>query len=412
MRIVYLLAGKQVLAADEWGNGGVYVDPPAVDIYPAYNPLIHGTFTKDGSLLPAGFTSPTVHLLYMVDDAVTPTDVLMRYHVKITPTTLNMIADGSQEQEILFEILDSGNNPITTGSYVLSLKATGGFISPKEVTTVSGQATATFYAGRDTIDVQIIAGDAVGALFPGISESISIESELTLPIPPDLVPKPFSRRAFYLMGSNADAVAVGTRDVVNYNGNVGNTTAAMSTHYQTASVLNDVAGFETAFSVVRRNFSPKLTAIFEPPPSLTNMRFWIGFADAALSGVTGLGLAGIKAVALRFASDAPDTVFVIQTSDGTLVGGSTPFTFAPGDATLWKLELYCPKTGNGFATLTKLKGGSGQMSETVTFDVGTNPMPAISDDLGVLNTLTTLTAGAKDFKMSCVYVEQDAYDPS
>lgn len=419
MRIVYRLSNGIVLNAQTYGS----MDPEALDIFPSYNPTLHGTIVLSNAVVPTDFESQWDQ--YQVDSIPSPTAVVKKNHVVVgvgLPSSTQLPADGATQQTILIQIQDSSNVPVVTGSYTLNIKASKGFITPAQVTTVSGMATVTLFASKDVGEIQVSATDTdtepitgLPSVLSGLNSSIECVSTATLTSPLDpaansaIIPKPSYAQHCMVNFYHGKAVGAGIGIQSDVQGVMGTGTLGQTTDYTTAASIGDIAKFDSYLDEFRRRFDGKATFIFAPPP--TGSKMWLGFSDSDVSDIdptAGAALNGKSVAAIGVDTSSGAASFSVILSDGVITSTVSGFgaSFKNSSATLYKLEIemFSDATGAGFIfTLTKLAGGTG--SSMLSFLSSAPGVMAQDNPFGIIGSIKATAASAVKFGAKSVYVQ-------
>lgn len=404
MRIVFSKANKAILAALEYYDGDILINPTAIAIFPSFSGAIHGTFTKD-SANPADLMTDINK--YVVDDIAIPTDTLLKWHIQVVPASTTMSADGKGSQNITINILDSTNVLVNTAVVTVDLGCNVGFLQKSQVTTAAGTATVKFYSPQVTGAVQInavddnavIGNDPPGDYLPGVlpgTGQIALISSATTPPPGTLT------HEFHIQPdpSQPKSVPMGTYEdgLVDDGPSNGNSVVnGIAIRYVTIGTTNDTVGFSTGIGTVlgKCDFIAKCQINFTFAGAA---RFWFALAngDPMTADLPTLEMAGFGINPTLSGGN-----FYYYVNDG---GGGPAYSDTGIAATgIHTLEIRYSVADNGlFFLIDGVDVGGGVVS---------GPIPDPGTDLGMFLRLRTLENVAHNFVYMLAKCEQKYLTP-
>jgi hypothetical protein len=155
MRIVYKLTSGAVLMAGESADGDTIVNPTAVQIFPGYNPALHGNFAVNTGLPSDLRKRPS---FYQVDNTVTPTTVISKFHIEVTAASYSLVADGISKTQITIEVKNASGGT-EAAPRTVNVSTTAGFLSKKQVTVYGVNTEIVLTSGLDTVDAIVAVAD-------------------------------------------------------------------------------------------------------------------------------------------------------------------------------------------------------------------------------------------------------------
>lgn len=392
MRIVYVTATGAVLAAAESRDGDQPIDPTAAQTYPFFNGFIHSSFTASSGILPSNL--PGAPTSYQVDNLGLPTNVVLKFTVRITIPSLAMIVGGKESQQVTLQIVDGSNVPQNVAAS-LQLACDNAFVFPSAVTTDgTGLATVTLYSGKNTGNASLEVGSAsadidVSGLIPVprlvtvISEDVVIGSDLTTKSPfspvsnPGVMPNPAVRTATTIAFVHGTAIGSGIPGITDNNGSFGDDGVVQGTSYSTGVGAGATAGFETVFDLISMQYLSELDMLFRIAATPANgPRVWIGlFSADPVASATPL----VSYVGLRFDPDAGDThlQLAIDNGSGTPTLVDTGVTPISGDYFRFQIVPNVSHiSGILTAKLFRTTGNTETMVFSQNITAGNNPSPS------------------------------------
>lgn len=321
MRVVFNLTNAAILAAQELLDGDQIIDPPALAIFPAFNPLIQGTCTFD----PAPGDLMENFIDYRIDNPLIPTTVQLKNHIEIVPQFNVMLANGVQSQIITFNIKDA-SNVLQNVSAVLNISCGGAFFASAQCIITAGTGTVKLTAGVQPMGTQIQAVDSVedpvtfiGGLIPAIPVGIQIIQAANLQsqfanLVPDL---PIVRESRVLFADGTHFVQGGLR--VNEQGSPTDDYNAGGIHTLYASVAAPsqflgVDDFDFT-ALDGENFRRFYARIRTQNPNI-DTSYWIGLFNGDMK--PGWPSAPTLSAGFRFFPQLPDPAIIAYVHDGLL----------------------------------------------------------------------------------------------
>ena len=168
--------------------------------------------------------------------------------------------------------------------------------------------------------------------------------------------------------------------------------------WASAATANSVAGLTQGFTQTQGRYRPKLTTVIRTDTTTDNRRIWIALTSASLSTSDGIGALATRYVGLRHSSAVGDVNWQCASGDGTT--GSVVDTGVPVSAST-AYTVVIDWTVDG--TLTCAVNG---VSVTKTTELDSTQ----TANLGIQNSLTTLTALARNHRISYIRIQYTGND--
>lgn len=160
--------------------------------------------------------------------------------------------------------------------------------------------------------------------------------------------------------------------------------------WASAATANSVAGLTQGFNQTQGRYRPVLKTLIRTDTTIDNRRIWVALTSASLSTSDGIGALATRYVGVRYSSVAGDVNWQCASGDGTT--GSVVDTGVAVNASStylitvdWSVNGTLTCTINGVAT-------------TKTTELDTTQ----TANLGIQNSLTTLTALARSHRIAYV----------
>ena len=409
MRIVFKKATKAILAAGELASGDVIVNPAAVDVYPAYDSAVDGTFTKDSGNPTDLDRNPDA---YEVDSVTDPTDTPFKRHLELVLGSATMSADGQESQVVTVNLKDQADSIIST-SMTVDLATTAGFLPLSQITLSAGTGTFVLVSANSTVVGGLTASDAAyttvaGRKIYGAVPAITTVSMVATPTvqkpSAGLVSNPMVRRSIHVNFSCASAIGVGTAVTTQGSMSMENSTKAIGTLFTSGGGDPDYAGVvATTLEEVMLQNRPTMGLLFGPPP-VSGARFFGGLTTSNIA----ISDAG-QFIGVRYDPGAGDTKMMLVAHNGSDLS-FTNSNLAPGDAEFWRLDIY-PDPASAGAFVVRLSGiVGGEVTMTAARSFASAAAPSNTQELGYQAMLGTHSS-TQVIKLIALAVEADTITP-
>ena len=413
MRVVYNSATGVVLCAALSMHGA---ELSALQIYSLYDPTAQGTFTIDDSSLSSEFLMPRAWKDCVVDNVISPTNIVKKNHLVVTTSSSSMVAGGVSNQTVTIQVMNAAGALVTTGVYTLTLSTTSGFLKDRTVTTAAGVATTTLYSSRDTGSAIITAVENTNAILEGGSLQIVFYANGLIPADISdstlVVSKPFVKSSCLVSFNNAKAHGVGCEVLTDVGGVVGASSIALMTDYTTGTVIGNIAKVLTPYNLTKKKFNFSASFVFQLS-SIVDVTHWIGLSggDPSSKRVADLGAVpiGFPFVGLVFEqgqfAGSQDMSFYF---DSGLTSGFIdiiPSLVPTSSNSLYQLDVVSLGVGAGITCTLKIIAGD-NVGKIQTWTNIQTWAPGDNDFMGMVASANTKAASAKVLSLKSMYLEQ------
>lgn len=176
-------------------------------------------------------------------------------------------------------------------------------------------------------------------------------------------------------------------------------TNGMFVAFATAVAINSVGGQTQTFTQTRGAYHPELTTVIRTDATIDQRRIWVALTSASLSLTDGEGVLATRFGGVRYSVAAGDLNWKCVSGDGA-AGSSEDTGVTVTAATTYKITLRWTTSGELVCSINGV-----EYVKTTNFDaVGTT-------NLGIQNTLTTLTGVARTHRIGYIFLQQDNWGP-